>query len=228
VAIKLHGQSAVGMFAQGPAEPAATELDAGEAAWLRQRGWRIFDVHMDSFVLKDSDEFTPTLVFLVGFCEFLDGITDGDDALLTGIAFPRPIELPLPEPELADAEGALIRREAGNGLSIWLPKKTIVRFEFAGTAAAAAKAGSAAVLAVSIDMHTAKAWTLAERLPSPVAALRVEQKGADGTAWRQQSGTQRIFLGGRFDATHPFTLELELAPGSYSIHGPARLGVAPR
>jgi hypothetical protein len=48
-------------------------------AYSKAKGWRLHVADIGDFPCLDSDQFTPTLAFLVGVVEFLNEVTEGED-----------------------------------------------------------------------------------------------------------------------------------------------------
>ncbi len=211
------------------------ELDDAELRALEAQGVRIHVADVEDYPLMDGDQFTPTLAYLAGIVEVLNEVTEGEDVDLSAILLRHAQHFPLPVVAMAElAQGVIATRKETHAELVVRARATL-HFELGGEHGVQPMdgrelrsrqappvllehplptLGAPGVLLLDgchpIGPHALAAGEshVTMRLLQAAAGLDVRAPGV------------MLFTSSHFDATSPFVVELELAPGTYSLRNP--------
>lgn len=231
IGFELSGLGCMETWCNPADEPPSLALDVEEARELARQGFRLHVAEVARY-RSAGDRFTPTLAYLAGLVRFLNRVTDGEDVVLDGLLFAREREGRLPI-ELLSSDAVtrtgrleeLAVRESTTfevvltGLDFGARRSGRELFESEEdrlARVAQAQSMSTTHGAPSVLLLDGYSSGLSPQDVAPTPRLRVSQVSS-GVERVMESHSWALFLGSDFDLMRPFDLELELAPGRYSI-----------
>lgn len=244
VGFELRGIGARTRDPLATAEIEAPELalDDSELRALEAQGARIHVADVENYPLMDGDQLTPTLAYLAGIVAFLDEVTDGEDVNLSAILLQGAQRFPLHVVASELPPGVTATRN-GSLTELVVRERATLHFELGG------EHGAQPLHGREMRTHHDPAVPLARPLPTRGAPSVLLLNGSHGIGpFALEEGESQVtmrllqttagidvhapgtilFASSAFDATSPFVVELELAPGTHALRNPHVIVGVPR
>lgn len=229
VGFELVGRGCHKTFCDVKPEAPEVGLDAIEARWLADQGYRLHVADVAQY-RQSGDEFTQTLAYIAGFIRFLNVATEGEDVDLGGLLFEREAAWEIPgangRGEIVVERPTTIRFECSGAPDLSTAPKRYASWFFGTQETTQARRDFTTTQgAASVLLFPGAAVNLVPHAPRPEFRVRVRQT-TDGVEHLREAAALAVLLTRDFDLMRPFEVELELSPGRYVLVGPALIGAS--